>query len=239
MHWSKHKARSENSGRVSQIALFSLVVGIAAALGSPGCASSIEQAPVRYREQHQNRGHLLHDNTVERLQGCAEEFAEQVNEDSLRVWATVQVDREGRIYEVTVEGVPDNASDLAACTRVTLQDMSVPSLPLRSDSTDATGSVQAKPQSNEMANPAVAAEVAILLAEFVAQHGAKTILYAVTIQVLSAIAVEGYKKLSKRCRRVKEECVVSCGDSDLPTGTYSGDPFHACLRQCMERAKCW
>jgi hypothetical protein len=239
MHWTKDGAKLRHSARIGQIASICLVVAVAGAFATTSCSSSMEQASVRYREQHQNRGHLLHDNTVERLQGCAEEFAEQVNENSVRVWATVQVDREGRIYKVTVDGVPETASDLAACTRVTLQDMTVPPLPLRSESKQETTSVPTKPKGNELAHPAVLVEVAILLGEFAAQHGAKTILYAVTIQVVAAVAVEGYKNLSEECRRAKEACIVSCTNSTLPTGWLHGVPFHKCMRDCMEAAGCY
>lgn len=117
--------------------------------------------------------------------------------------------------------------------------MTVPPLPLRSKANEETTSVQAKPTGNELANPAVLVEVAILLGEFAAQHGAKTILYAVTIQVVAAVAVEGYKKLSEECRRAKEACIISCGSSTLPTGWLHGIPFHKCMRDCMEAAGCF
>jgi len=33
----------------------------------------------------------------------------------------------------------------------------------------------------------------------------------------------------------KKKCIEECID-ELPTGTYNGDPFYKCLRDCMERA---
>ncbi len=179
MHWMKHAAKIERLALIRKIASVGLAAGMMAVFVSTGCTSSIEKAPLRYREQHQNGGHLLNDITIERLQGCVEEFGEQLSQDSLRVGATVRVDHDGRIKGVTVAGIPDSAPDLAACTRVTLREMLVPPLPLRSDRNEDTANVPAKPVGNEIANVAVFVEIAILLGEFVAQHGGKAIVYAV------------------------------------------------------------
>lgn len=207
-----------------------------------GCANSIEQAPVRYHEQHPHSGDRLPDITVERLQACFEDHNDQIEQDSLRVGATVQVDPDGQIQRVIVTGIPEIASDFAACTRTALRNMSIsPSnvFEMRRRQTSARTNGSTVPKSNEIANPAVVVEVAILLGEFIAQHGGRAVLYAVTIEVLSAAAIAGYKKLSQRCRRVKEACIISCGSSTLPTWDPSGNPFHKCLRECMERAGCF
>lgn len=170
---------------------------------------------MRYREQHRNRRYLLHDNTVEQLQACVEEFGDQVSDDSFRVGATVQVDREGRIHGVPVTDIPDTAPGLAGCTRIALRNMNVPDLPLRSDSSEDAASVPAKPMGNEVANPAIVVEFVVLLGEFAAQHGAKTVLYAVTIELVGTIAVVGTQEMLRRrrwqneCQRKLNECLAS------------------------------
>jgi hypothetical protein len=204
-----------------------------------GCSNSLQEASMRYREQHRNRRYLLHDNTVEQLQACVEEFGDQVSDDSFRVGATVQVDREGRIHGVPVTDIPDTAPGLAGCTRIALRNMNVPDLPLRSDSSEDAASVPAKPMGNEVANPAIVVEFVVLLGEFAAQHGAKTVLYAVTIEVLAGLAITAASRLTAKCRRVKEACIISCSDAELPTWDPGGNPFHRCMRECMERAGCF
>ncbi len=190
------------------------------------------------QNQHNSRQRLP-DITVEKLQACTEEGANDIEDGFIRARATVQVGEEGQVLNVFVDGIPENAPDLTACTRVALRNMAIPTLPLRTAETVAKSNTLALNIGNELANPAIAVEVLIVLGEYAAQHAGKTILYAVTIQVLSALAVDAYAKLSRRCRKVKEACIDACVDSDLPTGTYSGDPYHACVRECMERAKCW
>jgi RHS repeat-associated protein len=41
----------------------------------------------------------------------------------------------------------------------------------------------------------------------------------------------------ERCRKAKQECIEECTEL-LPTGTWSGDPFFKCLRDCMVRKGC-
>lgn len=80
-----------------------------AMFGPTGCSNSLQQASARYRAQHQNHGQLLGDAAVEKLQACVDEFSDQVSADSLPVSGVVRMDREGRIYGVTVTGFPDGA----------------------------------------------------------------------------------------------------------------------------------
>ncbi len=227
--------------RARRVAAIALLGCLLLALTPLGCTNSIEMAPARYREQHPNARHLLRDITVERLQECFEKYGHQLASESSRVEATVRVDQEGRSLSLLVEGIPDSAPDFAACTRTTLRDMAVPEslLRLRPEQTASTTNGRTMPMGNEMANPVVAWELAAVLAEFIAQHGGRVVVYSVALTVLTPLAVLAVGKLSKRCRQVKEACIISCGDSKLPTGDYAGNPFHKCLRECMERAGCF
>lgn len=241
MPWMKHAIVT-----MMRIALVWMsVIGVAACLLLAfvpfGCASSIETAPLRYREQHQNARHLLPDITVERLQACVEEYGSQLEPQSYRVEAKVQVDPEGRKQDVVVGGIPDSAGDLEACTRIALRDMALPGSlrQLHGEETIGLTKGQIVPRGNEIGNPIVLVELGSALAEFVAAHGGRVVIYAVTVEVLGGLAVVAVTQLSKKCRRVKAACIISCGDSELPTWDPGGNPFHKCMRECMEAAGCF
>lgn len=202
-----------------------------------GCTNSIEMAPVHYREQHQNDSHLLPDITIERLQACVERYGHQLESEFYRVEAKVQVDQEGRNHGLVLEGFPDSAPDLAACTKITLRDMAVPTSVLQLRSSKTNG--QTKPMGNELANPIVAWEVAVAFAEFMAQHGGKVALYTVTVEVLSAAAVAGVavyvgrrtKKKTKTCTELLQDCLLT-STADLPGNHPGHSRCVACFDKC-------
>ena len=95
-----------------------------------GCGSSIRNAPIRYRQQNQSAEHFLPDITVERFQECLETYGEELGQLEpafAHAQGHVLVTSEGQIKDVEVTGLPDRARELAACTRVTLREMTVPS----------------------------------------------------------------------------------------------------------------
>lgn len=190
---------------------------------APGCGASNESVVTRYREE--NSGARIPDITAERLQGCVEEFGGQLEAESNRVEATVQVDAEGRTQGVSVAGVAEN--DFAACVRVALRDMAVPEMALRRKQA-ATG--QTAPKGNELANPVILWEVGVMLAELLAAHGGKTVLYAVSVEVLSVVAVSGVNvylknKKMKACQNHLNDCLAT------PTNDGRGNNWneHRCL----------
>ena len=178
-------------------------------MGMPtGCSSSIPPAPELYRLQNQtNNRALLPDVTVERLQACVDESATNLDDGAKRVEATVQVNQDGQVLNVTLEGVPEGAADLATCTRLALRAMDVSALPLRSHDAPDEKDRPAPSGGNEMANPLVLGEALIVLAEFMAQHGGRAILYAVTLEVTAATTVAAVHELRKR-RRKKDNCAI-------------------------------
>ena len=196
-------------------------------IGMPtGCSSSIPPAPELYRLQNQtNNRALLPDVTVERLQACVDESATNLDDGAKRVEATVQVNQDGQVVNVTLEGVPEGAADLATCTRLALRAMDVSALPLRSHDAPDEKDRPAPSGGNEMANPLVLGEALIVLAEFMAQHGGRAILYAVTIEMVGAIAVAGTQRLADRRRRKCVDLYVKCIGSKLyeELGRGAGD----------------
>jgi hypothetical protein len=244
MFWMKHVLKTVTLPIVRWLSVTGLLACGTLAFMPLGCMSSTQQAARRYRAQHQDDGHLLRDITVERLQECVEAYGEQLgplDPPFSHANGHVQVTPEGQVLDVQLTGIPNRAPDLAACTRITLREMTVPAsvLSLRQKQTADSTTEQPVPRGNEIGNPIVLWEIGAAMAEFVAEHGGRIVLYTVTIEVLTAAAVVAVAKLSKRCRQVKEKCIDSCTDSELPTGTRYGVPFQKCVRDCMERAGCF
>lgn len=203
-----------------------------------GCMNSIAMAPVRYREQHPNARHLLRDITVERLQACVETHGDQLESDSSRVEATVQVDQYGRHFSLLVEGIPDSAKDFATCTETTLRDMALPMSVLQLRDEQMAG--QKIPMGNYLANPIVAWEIAAAFAEFMAQHGGKAVLYSVTVEVLSAAAIAAVTvyvgkrtktKKKKTCIEMLQDCLLT-STADLPGNHWRQSRCAACFEKC-------
>ena len=171
--------------------------------------------------------------SAKRLQGCFDEYRDQLPPGSWAFRPNVKVDRSGSVISVDVGEMPKTAPDFAACTRAALRDMAIPPdiLTTRGNHTEPLTNTLTKDQRSALGSPAVAVVVVVALSELVFEAGAYTILFAVTVQVVA--------KLSEECRKARERCIDQCTDSDLPTGTYSGDPYHGCLRRCMERAGCF
>lgn len=183
MLWMKHAIVNMMRMALSWMSVIGVAACLMLAFVPFGCAGSIETAPLRYREQHQNARHLLPDITVERLQACVEEHASQLEPQPYRVEAKVQVDQEGRKQDIVVGGIPDSAPDLAACTRIALRDMALPGSlrQLRGEETIGMANGQIVPRGNEIGNPIVLVELGSALAEFVAAHGGRMVIYAVTV----------------------------------------------------------
>jgi hypothetical protein len=213
-----------------------------------GCTSSIEQASLRYRAQNQNETHLLRDFTVERLQECVETYGKELRHldpPFAHAKAHIQVSQEGQVVDVQVTGIPDSAPDLAGCTRIALREMTVPEsvLSLRQKEASASTTEQTVPRGNELANPIVLWEIGTLFAEFVAENGGRTVLYTVTIEVLSAAAIAAVAVAISRTQ--KNRCTarfVNCTES--PAGRARGNTWNdsrcgTCLKVCIKNKGEW
>lgn len=201
-----------------------------------GCGG-IEQAPPPAHAS--TDGPRIPRITEDRLRACVSDYAEQLEERPHGINAKVQVDEAGRTQNVILEGIPDTAPDFAACTRVALRDMAVPSSVLRLRPGNVVGSTNGKTVSvrNELGNVVVVG-VFLLLGELAVEYGGYTILFAISVELVHE-AARALSRLSDECRQVKEVCIISCGASELPTGRRYGIPFHRCLRECMEAAGCF
>ena len=202
-----------------------------------GCGSSLESAPMRYRAAHD--GPRLPDITVERLQHCFEEYGHEFEDSSIRVDTKIQVDSEGRKLGMDTTGLPDRAPDFSACTRSALQDMTIPAWPLRAEPTAHATNGPAKPMGNEMANPVVVVEVLVELGEFVAENEGRAALYAVTLEVLSTVAVAATKEYLRR-RRNKDACrehLTNClmtSTNDERGNHWNERRCRACFLRCKD-----
>lgn len=211
-----------------------------------GCANTVTNASIRYRARHGNRGLLIPDITVERLQACVEEYGAQLEQDSLRVGAIVQVDQDGQTKNVRVNGIPETALDFETCATIALRDMVAPAsvFNLRPDEAASTSSENTAASGNELANPIVVVEVLVALGEFAAEHAGRVVLYTVTIEVLSAAAVAGAMEMVKR-NRWRKNCTdgyVTCMAS--PAGLARGNNWNerrcaSCRNVCDKDKGSW
>lgn len=96
----------------------------------PGCGTGL--GPV---QATQNEGTIDHPNLpdvfVEKAKDCVSEYGKQLEQGRHRFDSTVDVDEKGVKWDVTIDGVPDTASDLGACLRIALQDMPIAEEPFR------------------------------------------------------------------------------------------------------------
>jgi hypothetical protein len=215
-----------------RIAVMVLAGCLALAFLPLGCASSIGTASLRYRKQHQNDDRRLPDMTIERLQECVETYGEQLgplDPPLSHAKGHVQVTPEGEVVDIQLTGIPDSAPDFAACVRITLRDMTVPAsvLSLRQKETPGEANEQTVLRGNEVGNPMVLVELGAALAEFVAQHKGRIVLYTVTIEVLGAAAVVATQEMLKKKNNWRKKCTdgyVNCIMS--PTGWGRGNTWN-------------
>jgi hypothetical protein len=245
----KHVLTRMTSTVMQSIAVIGLLGCLILAFLPLGCARSIRNAPIRYRAQHQYDAHLLRDITVERLQECVEAYGEQLgplDPPFSHANGHVQVTPEGKVLDVQLTGIPDRAPDLAACTRITLREMTVPAsvLSLRQKQTADSTNEQTVPRGNEIGNPIVLWEIGAAMAEFAAEHGGRIVLYTVTIEVLTAAAVTATqhvlatKRTHKQCLDHYVACVASKLYRDLGRG--AGDSrCSLCAAKCRDNKGVW
>lgn len=140
-------------------------------------------------------------NTAERLQECVKEHGHQLEGGSWAFSPTIEVDREGYVVDVNAGDMPQSASELAACTRIALGNMAIPShiFHIRPTQSNPTTSDAIMAQRSYMSSPAVVVVVVVGLSEIVLEAGAVTILFAVTVKVVDK-AVDDVAEAAKRWR---------------------------------------
>lgn len=228
-----------------RVAAMGLIGCLMLAFTPLGCANSIETAPLRYREQHRNDGHLLPDITVQRLQACVEKYGHQLEPRFYRVDAKVKANQNAQIRNAAVEGIPDSAPDLAACTRITLREMSLPTSvrQLRpGDTIGATDRPLARHR-NEAGNVIVVG-IVILLGEFVVEYGGYTILFAVTLDLVHEAIKTIQEKVQeedenkKQCDAELTACLLT-SLADLDGNVYRSSRCVMCYDGCLANNGVW
>jgi hypothetical protein len=141
--------------------------------------------------------------TVERLQECVREYGGQLAPGRYSFRPNVQVDRDGIGREVSTDDIPRAAPDLAACTRVVLREMALPESIFQAPS---SGDAAATRNRAYMGSPAVVVVVVVVgLSELVLEAGAYSILFAVTVELVSE-AGKDIAEAARRRKTKKDEC---------------------------------
>lgn len=176
--------------------------------------------------------------TVERLRECVAEYGGRLEPQNYRFSPRVQVDQDGITQGVSMEDTPEATSDLAACVRVTLRDMAIPTRILGLQQPDAVAATNESTLAHRsyMGSPAVVVVVAVGLSELVLEAGAYTILMAITVEVVGKATKEVAEALKRRrwmkeCLAHYEACVgtpVSGQDGNHWSQTRCG----VCLERC-------
>jgi hypothetical protein len=199
---------------------------MALALIPLGCGGM--EPPIRQQQSPTLEHPAVPPNTAERLQECVKEHGYQLEGGSWAFSPTIQVDREGYLVNVNAGEIPKTAPDLAACTRIALGDMAIPSyfFNLRQKQSDTATNEPTMAQRSFMGSPAVVVVVVVGLSEIVLEAGAVTILFAVTVRVVDK-AVDDVAEAVKRRRTWKDDCTdgyVNCKIS--PTGWGRGNHWN-------------
>jgi hypothetical protein len=124
--------------------------------------------------------------TVSRLQNCVSIYGGQLPPGRHHFNPIVKVDQDGMRRGVETPDMPGSAPDFAACTRIALGEMTVPSSVFNMGTTQSAASTNAVTPAQRLyvGNPAVAVIVVVGLSEIVLEAGAYTILFAVTVKVV-------------------------------------------------------
>lgn len=162
--------------------LWAGVVGLALC----SCGSGLGQVTV---QEVSSDNPSLPNMTVDRIQGCFATYGGQLGPGRHQFNPVVEVNQDGVKRGVSTPDMPDTAPDLAACTRIALSDMAIPSAVFQMRKAQSTASTNASTveQRSLVGNPGVVVVVVVVevaLAEIVLEAGAITILFATTVKVV-------------------------------------------------------
>lgn len=171
---------------------------------------------------------------AKQLSSCAERGVARLKSSHYAILFDVELTEDGEVDAVKIKDSTLGDESIESCMVRVLRGMSLPTsvAGLRS-SEPAYGGLVAPQSRALMGNPVVLVGTAVALTPIVIVAAGVTVLVAVVVYAMSSVG-----PLSDACREAKEACIVECSDSHLPTGTYSGDPFHKCVTDCMKRAGC-
>jgi len=227
-------AMTSNLLRLASSAGFALALGL---VFTPGCGTSQEWSYVPTRTASSYRGPTAPEATIAKLTDCTKEFASRLQDDHQAILFDVKVSTSGYVSGVEIKdsSIPDHA--LEACLKRALEAMSVPRSILDGRSE------KPSPQSRELMGNALLLGGGFALAPMFITAAGITIVVVATLYLFSEAAtatkdITDEESEKERCRKVFDVCTTKCMTT-LPTGQFSGDKYHKCLRECMEANDCW
>jgi hypothetical protein len=171
---------------------------------------------------------------VKQLRNCAERGIARLKPNYYAILFDVELTEDGEVDAVKIKDSSLGDESIESCMVRALRGMSLPTSVAGLRSSDPAYGGLVAPQSRAlMGTPAVLAGTAVALTPIVIVAAGVTVLVGVVIYAMSTVG-----PLSDKCRKAKEACIKKCTDSDIPTGTYNGDPYFICLRDCMDDAGC-
>ncbi len=175
---------------------------------------------------------------VEKAKECVAEHGAKLPPGHLVLNSTVEVDEDGLKWDVTIDNVPETASDFGACMRIALQDLPIAESLLRegAEKLRVQRAEALAEQRRLVGHPVVivVAGVTIVVSEVVLEAGAVTILLAVSVKVVEKaakdIAEEGWKA---KCAAHYAACMAT--NSARKVGNHLGQTrCGICARVCVE-----
>jgi hypothetical protein len=210
-------------------------------LVAPGCGSS--QAFTVEPLHRVDEGPTAPESTVAQLTGCAERGALRLSDTHYAIIFDVNATESGRVREAKVRDsiIPDRGME--SCMVRALEAMAVPGSVMAMRSSHRASNGLISPESRGHTGNVLVLGAAIELAPILIVAAGVTILVAVTVHLMSDASSSPHdatdeQRERERCKRVLERCIEKCTDETLPTGTFNGDPFFKCRRQCLEAENC-
>ncbi len=183
--------------------------------------------------------------TADHLRECVKEHGHLLEGGSWAFSPTIRVNRRGYVVDVDTGDMPQSALDLAACTRIALGDMVIPSyiLKIRPTKSDTATNEATMAQRSYVGSPALVVVVVVGLSEIVLEAGAATILFAVTVKVVDK-AVDDVAELAKQRRIWRDQCTDDYTDCIAsPAGRARGNHWNmtrcGSCREVCERTGKW
>lgn len=190
-----------------------------------GCGEVTVQQP------HPTTGHPEFPKmTEERFEECAKLYGNQLGPGLWAFRPVLQVNQQGNVVDVNAGEVPNSAPDFAACTRIALRDMAIPSSVFNLRQTQSTASTNepTKEQRSLVGNPVVVIVVVeIVYTEVIIEAGVGAILFATTLQLVDDVA----EAAKWKPKPTKNRCLDAAAG-----GTYMWEEF---CRSMKVPSNCW
>jgi len=174
----------------------------------PGCGSGLGEVTVH--EVSPASPNSLSAITIERIQECFATHGGQLPPGRHYFNPIIEVDQDGMRRSVKTPDMPDTAPELAACTRIALQDMAIPSsvFNMRATQSPSTNEPTVE-QRSLVSNPAVVVIVVVGLGEIAIEAGAYTILFGVSVKVLQKVAEDVAEGGKAHCAAHYAACMAT------------------------------